>query len=506
MSIGALGAALSGLRLSQQQLDVTARNISNAQNDGYTKKTQPVETLVAGGEVIGVQSREITRQTNDALQRQLWQQISTTASDSTKSQYLQRVDDINGKIDAETSVNGRLSALQASFSALSASPEAPIQQLSTVKAAEAMAASVKQLADGVQGQRNQAQQEMSSAIKVINGYLDDISDVNRRIVVEKAAGRSTATLEDMRDKAVTSLSKEMNVSSFIRGDGVMVVQTLRGTLLADTNSYQLNFTATPLDATSYYPASANGILVGSPTTGQDIANQPLGGRLGALLDLRDRDLPQYQAQIDELAHKMALRFDAQGLALFTDQSGAIPANSVPAAPPPVAPTAYVGFANNIRVNAAIIGNPTLVQQGAVLPPAVPPAPLAAGDSTVIRNILDFALGQYQDATGTAHVAFNTGNLGADNSVSTQLPAAATLGDYARFMQAFQSEAQVSMKTSQQSNNDFQTVLQKRLVDETGVNMDAEMSNMIVLQRSYSASAQVISTVSKLFDELLGAIR
>ena len=37
---------------------------------------------------------------------------------------------------------------------------------------------------------------------------------------------------------------------------------------------------------------------------------------------------------------------------------------------------------------------------------------------------------------------------------------------------------------------------------TGVNIDEELSNMIVLQNAYSASARMISTITKMFDELL----
>ncbi|MCK5556638.1 MAG: hypothetical protein KAI76_10400, partial [Alphaproteobacteria bacterium] len=40
----ALDAALSGLRIAQQALDVTSTNISNASTPGYTRKILPQES------------------------------------------------------------------------------------------------------------------------------------------------------------------------------------------------------------------------------------------------------------------------------------------------------------------------------------------------------------------------------------------------------------------------------------------------------------------------------
>lgn len=48
-------------------------------------------------------------------------------------------------------------------------------------------------------------------------------------------------------------------------------------------------------------------------------------------------------------------------------------------------------------------------------------------------------------------------------------------------------------------------LSTRIQNEAGVNLDEEMSDLIIFQRAYSASARVISTVDEMFDELLNAV-
>jgi flagellar hook-associated protein 1 FlgK len=41
--------------------------------------------------------------------------------------------------------------------------------------------------------------------------------------------------------------------------------------------------------------------------------------------------------------------------------------------------------------------------------------------------------------------------------------------------------------------------------ETGVSVDTELSNMIVLQNAYGANAKIISSAQTMFNTLLGAV-
>ena len=50
-----------------------------------------------------------------------------------------------------------------------------------------------------------------------------------------------------------------------------------------------------------------------------------------------------------------------------------------------------------------------------------------------------------------------------------------------------------------------TDLSTRIQNEAGVNLDEEMSDLIIFQRAYTASAQVITTVDEMFDALLRAV-
>ncbi|WP_308910242.1 flagellar hook-associated protein FlgK [Pseudokordiimonas caeni] len=57
----------------------------------------------------------------------------------------------------------------------------------------------------------------------------------------------------------------------------------------------------------------------------------------------------------------------------------------------------------------------------------------------------------------------------------------------------------------EDNMALQTELGVRLSDVTGVNMDEELSNLIVYQNAYNAAARVLSSVQELYDTLLNSV-
>ena len=57
---------------------------------------------------------------------------------------------------------------------------------------------------------------------------------------------------------------------------------------------------------------------------------------------------------------------------------------------------------------------------------------------------------------------------------------------------------------QQGQDTVVTALQQRMNNQSGVNIDTEMSNLISLQNAYSANARVMSTIQQMMNTLLQA--
>lgn len=405
MSFQALNAALSGLRVAQQQLSTISNNVANVGTDGYTRKILPQTSQVINstGQIIGVQAETVVRRVDLNLERDLWTQISAVSALDVQAAYLQNIEAFHGPPDSELSIAAQIAALKDSFAALSDAPDDGFLLQATLDQARDVASKFNDFNDLVVQMRNDTQDEITTSVDRVNDLLVQIAEMNKEIKGAANLGRSVAGLEDQRDIALKSLSQEMEVSFFQRGDGVIVVQTRTGVQLADERAEKIYFSPTGIGATTFYPDSSAGLYVGgNPTTNPaafDIADTNLGGNIGGLLELRDTILPRYQAQIDELAHKVAVRFDAQGMRLFTDASGQIPANTPPdpLAGPPATAVSYVGFAGVIQVNADIEDDLTLLQKGTYVSDSTIPD----GSNEVIRRIIEFTFGDvdHMEAAG-----------------------------------------------------------------------------------------------------------
>jgi len=483
MPIAALNTALTGLQVAQQLLDVASQNMANVQTAGYTEKSLPLSSVVIG-KTVSVQTGLVSRTVNANLQHDYWNSVSVSNYYDTQSSYLTNLQQISGKPSDANSMASVMTTLANDFTQLSANPASSIAQQQVVLDAQNFAKSLNKYSDYVQQLRNNAQNDIAGSVQTISNALTQIAQLNQQIAQATYSGQSTANLADLRDQQIQQLSQQMNISTFTRSDGVVVVQTATGQLLADTVAQPVTFATSTVGTGSYYPASVGGVIVGSGLGSFDLAATSPGGKLGALLNLRDQVLPQQQAQLDEMAEQTANAFNTAGVKLFTDPLGAIPPN---------VPGSYVGFAQQIQVNAAVVAAPSLIQQGTSGGP-----PLQPGDNTVIMNVINTVF--------NAPTAFNTAGLGPGASVPTSgLPASATLQSYAAQLIAGQANALSTANGQQSTESAYRDALQQQLTNTSGVNLDTEMSNMLSIQKSYGAAAQMMKTASKMFDDLLSSI-
>ena len=392
-SVNPLNVALTGLKAAQAQIAVTSNNVANVSTEGYTRKTLEQSSTVIGTDGTGVTIGNVKRKVDEILLRDYRTQVSRSSGLSTRTSYLNQIQDFHGPPDSEQSITSYVAKLRDSFSQLSNSPESPYLLNAVYSKAQQVVEKFASFSDKLSQLRNDTQAEMKESVNKINTLTEQIAQLNVSIKVTKSTDGSTAALEDQRDVAVKSLAEEVDISYFQTSEGVLVVQTREGQLLVDTAPVDVSFDAVALGPGSYYPASANPVMLGSSTSGVNLTDvDTLGGRLGELIKLRDDTLPTYQAQIDEMAHKMATRFSNEGLDLFTKPDGTIPANT---------PTAYVGFSTDMVVNPSIVSDNSLIRKGTSTNSTV-----QAGSAEVLRKIVEFTFGSvdHQQAQGTVDIS------------------------------------------------------------------------------------------------------
>ncbi|ACJ01104.1 flagellar hook-associated protein FlgK [Rhodospirillum centenum] len=516
----AISSAISGLRATQNNIATVSQNTSNIQTPGYTRKFVTQEAQVHTPTTGGVRTGQVQRTFDQALYRELLQRESQAAHLETVSTTLSSIEKLQGSPESQTSISARLADLRDDFIGLAAKPESVELQADVVNSAQIFAASMNTVANAIIDKRSETQDAIVNTIDTVNGLLTDIAQLDRQIFQTQGTQQGTADLQDRRDLKIRDLAKLVDVVALERADGTMLLMTRGGATLLDRVPNYLSTSPSRIAASSYYdPSGAGGIApirLGDPNTGVDITQDLRGGQLGGLLELRDDILPRMQAELDELAHMVAVRFKgktapddgAPGLTLFTDTDGvSIPGDvsgSVDYAPPIL----YVGFASRIRVGQAVMENAELVRYGDGGAPKVPPAsgssppdPIA-GSTIFLKNVVDHVFGT-TTLGGSNHIAFNTQGLGANprRNLTSSIPANVSLIDFAQSVLVKQSseagwaKARATEATAMKEELDF------RYSDKTGVNLDEEVVMLTVLQRSYAASSRVITTVEQMYDSL-----
>ena len=498
MSLGAaLAIAGSGIANIDARLAVVSQNIANASTPGYSAEVVGQISQTAAGRGDGVRTLPATRTTDAVLKAQGLQQAALVAELSTRQSALQSIDQVQGTPGQGTDLGSLLGALGDRFSTLLNQPDNQTAQRAVVGAASTLASAINTRSDAYTTQRAAAQTGLVANAATANQALRQIGSLSDRIMTQKAAQQSTADLENQRDAAVNTLSALLRIRTLESPAGDMMVITPSG-LALPTRAADGPF-AVANAAVSPQSASLPGVML----SGQDVTGQVQGGEMGANLALRDTTLPTYQAELDEFSQTLATRFDAQGLTLFTDPTGALPASGgVPVQ------AGYAGFAAVIQVNPAVSANASLVRDGTptvagTFTPNPPGGP--AGFSDLIGRVLSFAMGS-EAQTGVPQPAPNTTGLGPNGTLQAPFGPPAALSDFASALVGSQAQDSAAIAAETKTEQAVQASLTAKLSAATGVSMDQEMGTVVALQNAYGVNARIISAVQSMWNQLLATVQ
>jgi flagellar hook-associated protein 1 FlgK len=502
----ALAVATGGLANINRQLALISQNVANASTPGYAVETASQQSLTAGGVGMGVMSGLTTLNVNTQVQASLLLQNAAVGALTTRQTALAAIDAAQGAPGQGSDLPSLLGKLQDAFSTLAGSPDSQPQQDAVIGAARTLASGINALSSAYVTQRQAAQDSIASEVGTLNTTLSTIGSLSDQIVAMKATGQSTADLENQRNAAVQGLSQLVDVKALPQPTGDLILTTTNGLLLP------IHGQANPFSAPSamlgpgaYYPG---GGIPAITLDGMDVTAHFTSGQIGANITLRDTTLPTDQSELDEFSQNLAGRFSAQGLNLFTDINGNVPAGG--GSP---AQSGYVGFAGDIQVNPAVRANPALVRDGTQAVAGSPtgasaftpnPAGGPAGFATLISRVLDYTFGA--DAqSGVAQPATNTAGLGPTGMLNAPYAAPATLSGIASALVAAQAQDSSTTSTQTSTEQSVQTSLQSTLSAGSAVNMDTEMSLMITLQNAYGANAKIITAAQAMFTQLLQSV-
>ncbi|NVN02652.1 MULTISPECIES: flagellar hook-associated protein FlgK [Asaia] len=517
--LASLSIASGSLNVIEAQYAVTANNVANASTTGYVKETVATLSSVAGGIGAGVRLGATQLSINQALQSSLYRQNAASSSYTTMSNSLAALSAVQGSTSADSgstaTLTDQLGNLQSALISLTSTPSQSASQTAVVNKASALTDTIHTLASTYATQRQGAADSVVSTVSSVNSDLTQIGALSQQIMKFKGLGQNTADLENQRLGVMADLSSNLDVSFTTSSNGDMVVRTANGTQLPTrpdqiglnnstqtlpSETWPLTTSSVTLSSSSYYsPQDSNTSIPAITLAGQDITGSLTGGSLGANITLRDTTYPQMQAQLDSLSYTVMNRFSSAGLSLFTTSAGGASSLQSSDLTKPV-PDGIVGLSSSLSVSATYKATPSLLTTT-----TNSDGTTNSGDTSVISNVLSVGFGSDpEDVSGT--LTAPSSGLGPNGTLSTGYTGGQGLLALSTALTSTQGATISAASSGVTSSSAVLTLLQTKVADVSGVNVNDEMAKTVALQNAYTANAKVISTVQTMFNALLSAIQ
>jgi flagellar hook-associated protein 1 len=465
MSISSiLNIAKNSMAVMQTSLQVTSHNIANVNTVGYSRQEavlteatpMPTEVGLLGD---GVSVQGIIRYFDRYLEESIAGKNTDLQEQMATDRYMERIESV---LDEN---NSKLTATITDFfngwQNLSTDPTSTSVRTSVVVKGENVSRIIGDIYSQFKGLQVELDNSVGKEVADVNRILTSIADLNDKVYEAGVNGGESGDYLDKRTELFKQLSGELDVSSVEDKYGRLTILTGQGKVLVDGNrSWDL---ATLKDQNTGFSRIAWQDGSGNLS---DITDQIGGGKLKALISLRDETLgARFIPAINELAKALVTEVNAvhvdgtnlngtTGIDFFKD-TGRDYAQSM-------------SISNQIKADSRNI---------------------AATSSAANPTDNDIALAIA--ALGENQVTVAGGQTTFVNYVSSLI---SDIGELAK-----------QAKDISQYQQDTMQVMEKQKEEVSGVSIDDEMSNLIKFQYAYQASARLITVADELFKSILGAV-
>ncbi len=295
-----LNIAVSGMNTYNAVLNTTAHNISNTKTAGYSKQVVNQQAKKAlslktsfGMQGTGVEVTEIVN-TRDSYYDYKYRKSTTTLGYyDTAKYYMSSIEDYLYVKDEKS--GGLSTSLDSFFKALinmTTDSTDTTKRAETAGYADALGEYARKMSTNLQTLQNDINTEISSTVKQINAYAEQLAALTKQINSLEVYGNQANDLRDQRARILDELSQladvEVTEKNPETGNGLhQYIVALGGNILVDTYNYKT--ISVEASKTKDNQCDNQGLYGLKWSDGQsfNIRNTVLGGKLQALFELRD---------------------------------------------------------------------------------------------------------------------------------------------------------------------------------------------------------------------------
>ncbi len=307
-----MNSTFSGIELGKRgvvahskAINTVGHNVSNAGVEGYSRQRVNLQAMdplhmpalnrenTAGQVGQGVLSVDVTRVEDRLLENRIVTRAHKEIYWGTRDKYILQVEQVYNE-PTELSMRHRMNMFFNSWQELSRNSD-------SIAIRQTVAANGKQVIDSINNRyqslkmiRDMIDEDITVTVSHINSLTKNIAEINKEIVRSENVGDNPNDLYDQRDRLVKELAGLVDISTDGQDPDEFGVFTGGRELVQGKISFKMDLVSNPNNE-GYSDVVWN-------ENGEDI--EIMGGKLQALMELRDDDL---RSEIDKI-DSMALNF------------------------------------------------------------------------------------------------------------------------------------------------------------------------------------------------------
>jgi flagellar hook-associated protein 1 len=434
---------------NRNAINTTAKNLANANNEGYTRRRVDLSGRTQLNGLLGInsviKSENFMRIREQFIDKQIYTQQYMLSKYQMDATLMPQIESIFNEPE-DGALNNMLSEFWSSWNDLSNNPENDGMRSIVRNKGRALADTFNRLNQGLGNMSENIRDSLDQKSKEINQLIDHIHNLNEKINQQQNA--LSADLLDERDMTVKKLSEYVDLKTRESDNGQITIST--GGVIIISHNFKNAV------STGYSPN--DGILKVNFEKGKGTIS---GGSVGSLLETHNNKIKDYSKRLDTMAVNLASQVNA------VHRSG-YNLNDI---------TNVNFFAENItgagefKLDSAIADNPSLIASSDM---AGEP-----GNGNIAKRIFDLQ---------NLNMAGNSTPADFYTMLITDIGAA---GKEAAYLETSQEMVVRQLENQRDS--------------VSGVSVDEEMTNLIEYEKTYQAAAKIIQTVQDMLNTTLNLV-
>jgi len=433
----------------KRALSVTANNVANANNADYSRQRTIFSSVAPDNRTrlaigAGVQISDIQRIRNSILDKQIREYSENQSAAKKQSDALGSIENLFSE-PTKQGLSNMINKFFNSWNNLSVDPTSIALRNSVINSAQQLTGKLQNIYEGINSQRGDLQKDAENLVGQINNYTKDLKEINKRIYESSVVGNNVNDLLDKRDKILKGLSQIVNTQVNIDQNGVANVSI--GGIFAVDRLHQINFQVATDKSGKFSVLTQDG----------NARVTIRKGKLYADYNTVNNLIPDYKSQLDSFAFALKDNVNAEHRKGYSLNS-----------PTTNGTDFFSSYSDGVlKVNSNILKDSKNIA--------------VSSDGTNGNNDIALSIAKLQDAK---IMGGNTVQEGYQNLVT-------------KIAAEKQFQGQNSDTFGLVLNN-----LEQQQSSVAGVSIDEEMTNILKYQRSYDASAKLITVADQMLQTLL----